>query len=591
MGEEVEDTTVNELIQAQMATSDQMRTFITNYNNQAEKTIGYIDARLEGWEKLWDSIFVGHEAILNRATEADKTKKYFTEGIFSKLECKYYTTKGILLEHKNKFVASVKITTPAKAKRSTECKLPTLEVPTFNGNLLDWPSFSDLFRSTIHNNTELTNSQRLQYLKVSLKGDATNILRTTKVTDANFTPAWKYLEDRYNIKSALVHAQMHALLTQPKAQNASGIKSLFDVTTDCLNSIKNMGINVENWDPILAYLIIERLPASALALWNQLRFGNREVPTWDDVNKFLLSCCLSVENEPPKTTPAAASNSHRWQNKQSNATGNGHQHRSQAFHTSNYGICKMRECNENHSIRICPLFLKLDVKERIETARQVRLCLNCLGSGHKTAQCSSDHRCQTCNKKHHTLLHLQMRSDYSATGQTTTMNATMNSVRAGQILLATAIINVQANGGVMHQIRALIDSGSQSSFITERAVQKLKLKKASTRVQVYGLGRIDAGISPGVTRITFGSMHDPLFALEVEALVMPKLTNLLPSENVDVSAWKHLTGIRLADPNFFEPGHIDILIGANVYASIILGGVKTGECGMPIAQETVSGGF
>lgn len=174
---------------------------------------------------------------------------------------------------------------------------------------LDWRSaFSDLFRSTIHHNQELTHSQRLQYLKASVKGDAAAILRTTKITDANYLTAWQTLEDRYNVKSALVHAQIHALFTQPKANNSDGIKKLYDITIDCLNSLANMTIVTTNWDPILIYLIQERLPVQTLALWNQLRFGKTDIPTWKEMKTFLQSCCLTTDIEAPKQFPPA--NSH-----------------------------------------------------------------------------------------------------------------------------------------------------------------------------------------------------------------------------------------------------------------------------------------
>lgn len=91
--------------------------------------------------------------------------------------------------------------------------------------------------------------------------DASKILRTVKVTDDNYLPAWKLLEERYNNKGALVQAQVHALFTQSKATNTSGVKSLHDTTVDCLQSLENLDIKTENWDTILVYLIHDRLPS------------------------------------------------------------------------------------------------------------------------------------------------------------------------------------------------------------------------------------------------------------------------------------------------------------------------------------------
>ncbi|GFQ81674.1 retrovirus-related Pol polyprotein from transposon 17.6, partial [Trichonephila clavata] len=49
-------------------------------------------------------------------------------------------------------------------------KLPKLTLPTFSGNLHDWITFKDLFKASVHNNSNLSNAQKLQYLKSSLKG-------------------------------------------------------------------------------------------------------------------------------------------------------------------------------------------------------------------------------------------------------------------------------------------------------------------------------------------------------------------------------------------------------------------------------------
>jgi len=45
------------------------------------------------------------------------------------------------------------------------------------------------------------------------------------------------------------------------------------------------------------------------------------------------------------------------------------------------------------------------------------------------------------------------------------------------ILLATAIVDVKNKSGQYVPCRALLDSGSESSFITERCVQRLRLSR------------------------------------------------------------------------------------------------------------------
>lgn len=247
------------LANKQIVVYDQMKIFVDNWNKQKDKGESYVVTRLEGCGDLWNSFTRNHQCIRLVATEPDLEKAYFKDNSYAKAENFFYNTKGVMNEVLRTLAkaASAKQPVPT-AKKSTECKLPRLETPKFNGNFLDWPSFSDLFVTSIHRNTELSNAQKLQYLKASLIDDASKILRTTKVTDDNYEPAWKMLEERYNNTGALVQAQIHALLNQQKATNISGIKSLHDTTLDCLQSLENLGIKTENWDTILVYLLHER---------------------------------------------------------------------------------------------------------------------------------------------------------------------------------------------------------------------------------------------------------------------------------------------------------------------------------------------
>ena len=49
-------------------------------------------------------------------------------------------------------------------------KLPKLEIPRFDGNMLGWQSFWEQFEIIVHKDDELTNPERLVYLQQALKG-------------------------------------------------------------------------------------------------------------------------------------------------------------------------------------------------------------------------------------------------------------------------------------------------------------------------------------------------------------------------------------------------------------------------------------
>lgn len=64
---------------------------------------------------------------------------------------------------------------------SDAMRLPTIQPPTFSGNLEDWSSFFDTFNALFHNNASLTDVQRLHYLKSSVLGPASDIIKNLKI--------------------------------------------------------------------------------------------------------------------------------------------------------------------------------------------------------------------------------------------------------------------------------------------------------------------------------------------------------------------------------------------------------------------------
>ena len=64
---------------------------------------------------------------------------------------------------------------------------------------------------------------------------------------------------------------------------------------------------------------------------------------------------------------------------------------------------------------------------------------------------------------------------------------------------------------------------------------------------------------------------------DVEALVLPKITSVLPSHRIPFSRkWKHLRNLLLADLDFGTPGTIDLLLGADVFSPAVLHGRRFG---------------
>ena len=56
-------------------------------------------------------------------------------------------------------------------KVSIRLKLPKFSVPTFDGDIMKWSNFWDLFSVAIHDKKELSDIEKLAYLRDALKDE------------------------------------------------------------------------------------------------------------------------------------------------------------------------------------------------------------------------------------------------------------------------------------------------------------------------------------------------------------------------------------------------------------------------------------
>ena len=107
---------------------------------------------------------------------------------------------------------SSNVSTPSVNAQSTRrVNLPKLQLPTFEGQVLNFSTFHDAFCAAIHNDVNLTNLQKFQYLRAYLKGEALRLVDGLTLTDANYDEAMSLLETRYGQPHKLITAYTKAL--------------------------------------------------------------------------------------------------------------------------------------------------------------------------------------------------------------------------------------------------------------------------------------------------------------------------------------------------------------------------------------------
>ncbi|XP_062557643.1 uncharacterized protein LOC134222511 [Armigeres subalbatus] len=155
------------------------------------------------------------------------------------------------------------------------------------------------------------------------------------------------------------------------------------------------------------------------------------------------------------------------------------------------------------------------------------------------------------------------------------------------VFLSTAVVRVQDADGIDHYARALLDSGSQSNFMSGSLCQKLGLKRNRINLPVSGIGQAMVSVRYCV-QLTLSSRFGKLVQT-IDCLVLPKLTVSLPTCHVDVSKWNIPHHLQLADPKFNVSRGVDMIIGAELFFSLLESHQMVLAENLPVLQKTVLG--
>lgn len=501
-----------------------------------------------------------------------------------------------------------------------ELSTPKLEIPVFSGNYHQWTSFKDLFIETIHNNRALSNAQKMQFIKTKVRGEAERLIQHLPISSENYSVAWDILNHRYNNLRLIFSSHVNILMNIPVSQQVSlhHLKKIHDTARETLNAIKNLGVDVTTWDPLIVHILSQKLDNETLQNYMQSLKQPRDLPNLKDFLEFLETSFTAMESSRKKlenNVQAKPSNFNSYTkpqkqqnyNKQSFASNRIPQKYNTVSQSSNnktlrhkWNKCPL--CDKEHGLYHCKEFLDMSSTMKHETVAKLNLCTNCLFN-HNGKICISDKKCRECNESHNSLLHEAFTKPTMATPKPSWLKSTTNSNHnfgheksnsnshvtqqrdIPEILLATAVIKVQGADGAYRTLRALIDQGSQTSLITENAAQQLGLPRRKCRGVITGVGVKDNSCK-GMINIHCQPNNDSSYAFNTDAYIMNSLTKNLPNFTFIKPSWDFLSNIQLADQEFYVSRPIDLLLGADVYSHIILEGICRADQSSPIAQQT-----
>lgn len=124
--------------------------------------------------------------------------------------------------------------------------------------------------------------------------------------------------------------------------------------------------------------------------------------------------------------------------------------------------------------------------------------------------------------------------------------------------------------------------------MTENLAQLLRASKIRTSINVTGIGETQTSARLAAV-ITITPSASEIWAYSTTALILKSLTRYMPIRVNSPCYWSHLGGLKLADPDPTGSDPIDLKIGADLFGSLLLNGIRKGTANEPIAQDTVLG--
>lgn len=319
-------------------------------------------------------------------------------------------------------------------------------------------------------------------------------------------------------------------------------------------AISNIGISTNNWDPLLTHILIRKLDSTTSLNYESQLTDIKEPQTLQKNLTYIENRFMALQSA--NARHSSMNGQQKFDNlRPENPTfdkSKGYKSNAKTFEN------KCIFCAGGHTSSNCAEFLKKQVSGRIDTARSKKLCMNCLTDSHKCAECKSKFTCKTCNKRHHTVLHLDTKTLKANTANLQATNevesdenvvenddsiASLATISFPNVLLATALVTARAKNGQTVVLRALIDQGSQGAFVTEDAVQTLELTKKPCSINFSGIGKVQSK-ARSVVHIDLMPHFSSEFILNTTAIVWKKFTKI--TSKITIDNFDYLRNLKLA---------------------------------------------
>ena len=443
-------------------------------------------------------------------------------------------------------------------KPSSSSQLPKLKLSSFDGNPLEWPEWSNMFKATVHHR-DIPDSEKMSHLKTLLTGKAKSAISETGYSGEFYALACELLGRKFGRPYLIVDAQLNMLRKQQpiRMHNLTAIISYSITISNVVNVLKQYNYEGDLQSSSTLQVAIEKLPPNLKEKWFFFVDECQEDrPDLTLLEKWLARMAFVHEGMPStkserKEDDRPNANKEKRFSKSSNVTAN----ETKQMQNNNCPLAV-----GTRKIWNCPIFKNMNVTDRYAAVRKERLCYGCLGKGHAIKDCKV-HPCglNGCTRKHNRLLHSENQMDEGSHAVNVSA-ATIN--QSNQVTSFLQIVPVSLQSGSNRLTTyAFLDSGTTVSFIDQSVKDQLQAKGTDVTLNLAGIhGTQD--LRTKKLPIAIKGLHSKVHSIEAFAHPSISLGNTTYHYKELKNKFRHLNVLTNRTFNLMEVG---IILGQDAY--------------------------
>ncbi|XP_066904384.1 uncharacterized protein [Halyomorpha halys] len=180
---------------------------------------------------------------------------------------------------------------------TSQPRLPTINIPSFSGDIAGWQDFKETFQSLIHNRHDLDDVQKFHYLKSVLKGSAMQNISAISISPVGYKQAWESLTKKYDSERIQATFYLTKILNfKPLMKgDLSNLEAFSAVVVESSSALLKLGLN-DLPGFILSTLGLRLLDGKTREDFEREYGSKPELPTWEEFADFIQREAVKLQS-------------------------------------------------------------------------------------------------------------------------------------------------------------------------------------------------------------------------------------------------------------------------------------------------------